>query len=394
MKKLPNRQKLKKNKKLKIAIFCATEFSVPPTKKMKDIYAPIWLTHYITEELTRRGHKITLFAPSNSKTKAKLVSDGLTSLATNKELKRFYRQVPEIRRKKFYQKLLARRGIIDNYDYLLLSKLYQEALKRKFDIIYISLIGLRPLPFAALCPTPTVFSLNSPLGSFSKFFFRQYKKKYPQIHFVALTKSHAKAAPNLFKAIVNNGIKIENFKFNQKPKNYLLISGRIAREKGIYEAIKIAKLAKEKLIIIGRKTEDNYWHKKVKPYLGKNIKFKGFVPYYEMPKYYKNAKAFLFPLRWEEPFGLTMIEAMACGTPVIAFDRGSVKEIVKNGKTGFVVPPFAKGKRINFTGAVKAIKKINQIDRYECRKLVEENFTIEKMVDSYEELFFRILKRR
>jgi len=382
-----------KNKKLRIAVFCATEFPIPPDKKMKDIYAPLWLTYYLTEELVKRGHKVTLFASSDSETKAKLASDGLTALVNNKNLKNFYYQVTEIYQKKFYQKLLEKRGVIDDYDYLLLSRLYQQALKRKFDIIYIDLIGLRPLPFAALCSTPTIFTLNNPLTPFNKFFFWQYKKRYPQIHFIALTRSHAKPAPNLFTAIINNGIKIKNFKFNPKPKNYLLISGRIANEKGIFEAIKIAKLAKEKLLIVGRKTEDNYWYKKVKPYIGGDIKFKGLIPYPEMPKYYENAKAFIFPIQWEEPFGLTMIEAMACGTPVIAFQRGSVSEIVKNGKTGFIVNPFDKKGGTNINVFIEAIKKIDQIDRRECRKWVEENFTIEKMVSDYEKLYYRVLEK-
>ncbi len=90
------------------------------------------------------------------------------------------------------------------------------------------------------------------------------------------------------------------------------------------------------------------------------------------------------PIQWEEPFGLTMTEAMACGTPVIAFDRGSVKEVVKDGETGFIVKDIEE--------MVEAIKKIDQISRQECRKLVEKNFTIERMVLDYEKLYYKVLE--
>ena len=342
------------NKKLRIAIFCANEFAVPPSSKMKDIFAPLWLTHYITEKLLEKGHKVTLFASSDSKTKAKLISNNLVSLRSNKKLTRFYKPVGN--------KLLRTQGIIGNYEYLLISKLYQTDLAKKFDIIYISLIGIRPLPFAPLCQTPTVFTLNSPLTPYNKFFFTEYKKRYPQMHLIGISKSQTKSAPNLFTDVVYNGIDIKTFYLNLKPKNYFLVSGRIVPGKGIHEAIKIAKAAKKKLIIIGKHTEDQYWQKKVKPFLGKNIEYRGVRPYPQVPKLYENARALLFPIKWEEPFGLVMTEAMASGTPVIAFNRASVPEVVKDGKTGFIVK--------NIKEAVEAVKKIDEIDRRECRKRV------------------------
>ncbi|MCD6500561.1 glycosyltransferase family 4 protein [bacterium] len=386
--------KKRRKKKLKIAIFCTAEFATPPSPKMKDIYAPLWLTHYLTEGLVKRGHDVTLFASSDSKTKAKLISNGLISLNQNKKFKPFYQQVTKIKRKNFLLKKAIRNKTILVYDVLLLSKLYQTALKRKFDIIYIGKIGHRALPFAALCPTPTVFTQHSPLNKFSILVLKEYKKRYPQLHFVALTKSHASPAPALFTTIINNGINLKQFKFNPKPKNYLLVTGRLDPEKGISEAIKIARIVKEKLLIVGRKIENNYWNKKIKPYLdNKTIKYEGFVPYYKIPKYYQNARALLFPVQWEEPFGLVMIEAMACGTPVVAFDRGSVREVIKDGKTGFIVKPFDKKKRTNLRGFVAAIKKIDKIKREDCRKWVEENFSLEKMVANYEKLFYKILKK-
>ena len=371
-------------KKLKIAIFCTNEFSVPPSLKMKDIYAPLWLTHYLTEELVNRGHKVTLFASSDSKTEAKLISEDLISLASNKNLAKFYKQVTELKGHHFYQQLVARKTIIENYEYVLLTKLSRMAAAKKFDIVHINLIGLRALPFASTYDTPTVLTVHAPINDLWKVFFKEYKNRYPQIHFLGISKSQIKPAPDLFSGVIYNGTKIKNFRLNLKPSDYLLISGRISPEKGIYEAIKIAKIAKHRLIIIGRHTEDPYWYKKIKPLLGGKIEYKGLIPFLKVPEFYENAKALLMPIQWEEPFGLTMTEAMACGTPVIAFDRGSVKEVVKDGETGFIVKDIDE--------MVEAIKKIDQIDRKECRKWVEENFTIERMVSDYEKLYYKVLE--
>ncbi|KKS38775.1 MAG: hypothetical protein A3G49_04675 [Candidatus Sungbacteria bacterium RIFCSPLOWO2_12_FULL_41_11] len=377
---------MKKNvskKSLRIAIFCATEFSIPPTPAMKDIYAPLWLTYYIAEVLKKRGHRVTLFAGSDSKTGAKLVSDGLISLAENKKLSRFYQPLSKLRRENFYQQLLDRKGIIEEYDYLLLSRMYREVLKKKFDIVYINLIGLRPLPLAALSETPTVFTLNAPLSPFYGYVFSEFKKRYPQFHFIGISRNQVVSAPKLFRKIIYNGIDLRKFSFNSKPKKYLLTAGRIAESKGIYEAIQVAKRLKEKLIIVGRHTEDEYWHTKIKPNLGKNIRYLGLLPYPKVASIYRNAKAFLFPIKWEEPFGLVMTESMACGTPVIAFNRGSVPEVIVDGKTGFIVDTVEE--------MVKAVKKIDLIDRSDCRAHVEKKFSVEQMVDDYEKEFLKLV---
>lgn len=387
---------MKKNisfRKLRIAIFCTNEFSIPPSPKMKDIYSPLWLLHYLTEELVKKGHEVTLFASSDSTTKARLISENLISLASNKNFSQFYKQVTKLRRLHFYEQMAARKTPIEHYEYLLLTKLVRMALEKKFDLVYISLIGLRALPLVALCNTPTVCTIHDPITPLTILLLKEYKKRFSHIHFLGLTKSQIKPAPWLFSGFVYNGIKIENFNFNPKRGDYLLVSGRIDPRKGTYEAIKIAKRLKEKLIIIGRHTNDNYWHKKIKPLLTGNIKYKGLLYYKKVPKFYENAKALLAPICWEEPCPLAYFESMACGTPVIVFNRGSAKELVKDGKTGFVVDPFDKNGRLNLKGFIEAIKKIDQIDRGECRKWVEEKFTVEKMVDNYEKIFCEILER-
>jgi len=174
------------------------------------------------------------------------------------------------------------------------------------------------------------------------------------------------------------------FPFSEKPKNQCLFLGRLLPRKGVAEAIQAAIRAKEKLIIAGSPNEGKYWKEKIKPCLKrKNIKYVGSVPYKKTHKYYGESKVLLCPLRWEEPFGLTFIESMACGTPVIAFDRGSAREVINDGKTGLVVK--------NIEEMIEAIKKIDQIKREDCRKWVEEKFTVERMVSEYEKIFYKIV---
>ena len=364
-------------KPLRIAVFCANEFSVPPAPQTAEIYAPLWLTHYTTEELVKRGHHVTLFASSDSKTKAQLVSNGLIS---------FHKRTGP-------KQLLKNGGAVESSEYLRISKLSQVALTKKFDVILVSLIGIRPLPFAALIKTPTIFVLNEPLDPLLVFLFNQYKERYSHLHFIGISKSQVKQAAHLFVDVVYNGVKIEDFKLNHTPQNYLLASGRINPEKGIFEAIRTAQKLNQQLVIMGTHEEDHYWHKKVKPFLKNNITYIGPVPYRKVHEVYGDAKVLLFPIQWEEPFGMVMIEAMACGTPVVAFDRGSVKEVIKDKKTGFIVKPFDQQGKPNLRGLIEAVKCIPQINRRKCREWVQENFTIERMVDGYEKVFYKILSR-
>ncbi len=134
-----------------------------------------------------------------------------------------------------------------------------------------------------------------------------------------------------------------------------------------------------------------FFEKEIKPLLSEKIKYLGELSHSEISSFYGNARAFIFPLEWEEPFGLCPVEAMACGTPVITFNLGAMPEIVKDGKTGFVIPFLKRGK-INLEGMIKAVRKIDKIKREDCRKWVEENFTLKKMVENYERIYYRLIK--
>ena len=172
------------------------------------------------------------------------------------------------------------------------------------------------------------------------------------------------------------------------PIEYLAFAGRIVPQKGLDIAVRVAKKTGKKLKIAGPvgPEQKGYWDKKIKPYLSDKITYEGMLPAKQMPEFYKNAEALLMPILWPESFGLVMTEAMACGTPVVAFNRGSVSEVIKNNKSGFIVKDEKQ--------MIAAVKKIDEIKRFDCRRWVEDNFSLENMVDNYEKLYLRTTKKR
>jgi len=365
-------------RKMKIGMMISGHFTIPPPKGI--INAPMIIAKYVAEKLVKKGHKVYFFAPKGSKLKVtKMISGGLKPLygiSGKKNLKIL--SGPYIRD-------LEKSKIFSLWDQYFISLVYKEALKKDFDIIHIHPVD-RALPFGlAINNIPVVYTLHDPLYPWKAEVFKVFQSKNQ--HLVSISNAQRKPAPNLnWGATVYNGLDLKLFPFSNKPKNHLLFLGRILPTKGPHVAIQAATKAKEKLILAGLPNQGNFWEKKIKPYLKKDIQYIGNIPYEKIYKYYGQAKALLCPIQWEEPFGLTFIEAMACGTPVIAFDRGSAREVIKDGKTGFIVK--------NLREMVQAIKKIDQIDRKECRRWVEANFTLEKMVDEYEELFLKILRDR
>ena len=346
----------------------------PVPKDFGEIYAPVEVALNIAEGLAKRGHKVTFFGPLGSKSKICETREiNISPLYKNEILK-----LPGAKEKKEREKIFY---LFDQY---IIALIFKENLKKKFDIIHIHPID-RALPFALLVKTPIVYTLHDPIYDWRAKIFKMYQTKNQ--YFISISNAQRKPAPDLnWVGTIYNGINLNLFPFETKPKNYLLFLGRILAKKGVDIAIKVALKTKENLIIAGDRPDENFWRKKIKPYLKmKNIKYLGFLPYQKTYKLYQEAKALLCPIQWEEPFGLTFIESQACGTPVIAFDRGSAKEVIKDGKTGFVVK--------NVEEMIKAIKKIDKIKREDCRKWVEEKFTIERMVSNYEKIYYRIIRR-
>lgn len=348
-------------RKLKIAQVAPLWFSIPPKK-----YGGIeWIVYHLCEGLKKLGHKVTLFASGGSKVSCKLIAT--------------------------YPKPLIEAGISwtdHTYNLMNLTEAFKRA--KEFDIIHTH-IDLWETFFPPLVKTVSIHTIHNPLYVKPKkrdsrlFILKHFRDQ----NFVAISRAQKRlsAVKLNFVAVIYNGIKIEDFKFNPNPKDHFVWSARVDKYKGIENAIEIAKRAKVKLILAGRldPSQREYFKKKIKPHLGKKIKFIGEYSREEKSKFFGQAKALLYPIEWHEPFGLNMAEAMACGTPVIAFKMGSVPEVVKDGKTGFVVK--------NIKEAIEAVKKIDEIKREDCRKWVEKNFTAERMVSDYEKLYYRLLRR-
>ncbi len=384
---------------MRIALFTTNFYPTPPSKE-KIIYAPLWITHYLSEGLVKKGHKVFLFASSDSKTSATLISNNLPSLRRNKNWFSVYKKLVE-REKKIMQGKYKlpwterwKEILRENYELLLAVKLHEMAQKKMFDIIQFH-SGPNVLALSSLLKTPIVFTFHNhfsfPLGTNSlKLIYSSFEKeKSGNIHFITLSKSQKKTLPNLnYAATIPNGTDVQKFSFSEKKGNYLAFAGRILPWKGVETAIQVAKKTGKKLKIAGAIPPDHldFWNQKIKPSLSQNITYEGMLNQNQMVPFYQRAQALLMPILYDEAFGLVMIEAMACGTPVIAFRKNPVPEIVKGKKTGFIVK--------NTKEMVEAIKKIDQIDRRECRKHIERNFTIEKMVDGYEKVYQKILKEQ
>jgi glycosyltransferase involved in cell wall biosynthesis len=218
---------------------------------------------------------------------------------------------------------------------------------------------------------------------------------------VTISNSQRKDFPDLnYAATVYNCVDTEKFSFDPNPEDYMLMVGTIGRHKNQSEAVNVAKELNMKLVLAGKVRDQSYLKEFEKDIDGGQIKWLGEIGFEEKLKVYEKAKVFLFPISWEEPFGLVMIEAMACGTPIVVYNRGSVSELVRDGVTGFVIEPEDSPNESKFIikkkgreGLKEAVRRIGEIDRKACRENVLQNFTVQKMADGYEKVCKDILNK-
>lgn len=336
---------------MKVAILAPISWRVPPRH-----YGP-WerVVSLLTEGLVERGLDVTLFATADSVTKAKLV--GICP--------RPYSEDPSLD--------------VKVWECLHISEVFERA--EEFDLIH-NHFDFLPLSYSKLIKTPVVTTIH---GFSSERIVPVYKKYNGHVHYVSI--SNADRKPDLnYVATVHHGIPLEEFTFREQKDDYLLFFGRIHHEKGTFEAIEIAKRAGCRLIIAGIIQDQKYFNEKVAPYIdGDQIKYIGSVGPDERDEVLGKARALLHIINFNEPFGLSLIEAMACGTPVIARPRGSIPEIIKNGETGFIIESIDE--------AVQALKKIDTLDKRKLRQHVQENFSVEKMVDGYINVYKEVMNR-
>ncbi len=376
-------------KKLKIAVAVTSRVKFPmPGNTHYSFFSPLRVALDIADGLAKSGHDITFFGPRGSKSKLfKTFIVPIFPVNQNRKILKM-EGIPESKLQiKDREKMIV---LLEQY---FLSYVFKEAMRKKFDILHIHAPNESlPLSFLLKQKTPIVYTIHDVLFPWRKKVFEMFQTKNQ--YFVSISRSQRKSDTKLnWAGTAYNTVDLKYFPFSLKTENYLLFLGRILPRKGVKEAIQVAIKTNKKLIIIGGPSQGEFWEKDIKPHLKKkNIKYTGYVFHKETHKYYGRAKVLLCPIKWKEPFGLTFIESMACGTPVIAFKRGAAAEIIKDGETGFIVK--------NIGEMIKATKKIYQMPeseyqkmRYNCRKHIEENFTIEKMIDVYEKVYYEILKK-
>lgn len=358
---------------MKIAHVASSIENVPPNSKNGLEFMVSWLV----EGLVKRGHEITLFAPAESKVSAKLkplVARGIS-----------LQEIPEVRK-----------AIIPMSIW---NTLYAASEADVYDVVHFHNDAAYSAPFIN---KPIVQTIHGAFpGEFlapyvdkkdnhehMKFIFDQYAK----VNYITISNKQQEifkqhAGDLFFKKYrtIYNGIPIEQFTFNDTPKDYLLYLGYINKDKGADVAVQVAKRLNMKLILAGGNVGDEaFFDEHIKPFLNDQIQYVGAVDFDQKNELYKNAVATLAPLSWHEPFGLTLVESQACGTPVIAFNKGAAAEIVDNGKTGFVVETIDE--------MCDAVGKVSTLSRKACREHVEQNFSIEKMVDEYEKFYKSLVK--
>lgn len=334
---------------MKIALLSPIAWRTPPLK-----YGP-WeqVTSNIAEGLVEKGIEVTLFATGDSYTTGHLEFVSPTAYAENLNLE------PKV------------------WECLHISNLMEQA--SKFDLIHNNYDFL-PLTYSKLIKTPMVTTIH---GFSSPKILPVYKKYNKSGFYVSI--SHSDRSSELdYIATVYNGIDVNGFTFCPNPKDYLLFFGRIHPEKGTYEAIQIAIKAGRKLIISGLIQDQDYFDRKVQPFInGEDIVYLGNSGPTDRDRLLGEAYALLHPICFNEPFGLSVAESMLCGTPVIAFNKGSMPELIQDRKTGFLVNTIDE--------AVDVMDDVKSINRLHCRNWATTMFSKTRMVEEYMKVYSKIL---
>lgn len=326
---------------MRIAMLSPIAWRTPPRH-----YGP-WenVVSLITEGLVAAGHEVTLFATGDSLTAGRLES----------VCDRGYEEDPAIIPKVF--------------EALHIANLFERA--NDFDIIHNNFDFL-PLSYSGLVNTKMLTTIH---GFSSPGILPVYKKYNDSTHYVSISDADRSSDLDYIRT-VHHGIDLREFQYEADPEDYLLFFGRIHPDKGAADAIQIAKAHSKKLILAGIVQDQDYFRERVEPYLDEGqCVFVGSVGPAERNRLLGKALALLHPIYFDEPFGLSVIEAMACGTPVIAYNRGSMPELIEDSINGFLVGSAAE--------AIQAVGRVRELDRAAIRARVERDFTADRMVADY-----------
>ncbi len=318
------------------------------------------IVHYLTEELVRRGHEVTLFASGDSVTSAELRAVWPHAL----------------RASRVNDSLAAH--------FVLLEQVFREI--DRFDIVHFHTDYLH-FPFSRRSSAPSISTLH---GCQSNPDLPALYREYSDMPLVSISDSQRRPIPHAtWVATVYHGLPRSLYRFQPNPTGgYLAFLGRLSPEKGVEDAIAIARRVDVPLKIAAKIDPlSKAYYARLQPQLSQpGVEYLGEIDDAHKDEFLGNALALLFPIEWEEPFGLVMIEALACGTPVIAYPRGAVPEILEHGTTGWIVH--------NREQAAAAVERLGELDRRACRKAFEERFSVERMVSDYLRCYDAVRNRR
>lgn len=319
------------------------------------------IVHYLTEELVRQGHDVTLFASGDSITNSKLIA------CVNEGLR-------------------LRPNCVDPLAYHIIQMQELSVRVAEFDILHFHTDYLH-FPFSSMLAIPSVTTLHGRLDIPE---LQDVYNIFPNQNLISISENQRLPLPqgNFVKTIYHGLPKGLHHKRGEE-NGYLAFLGRISPEKGLERAVKIALETNTPLKIAAKidKADSAYYERDIRALLDHPlITYVGEINEHQKTDFLGKAKALLFPIDWPEPFGLVMIEAMACGTPVIAFNRGSVPEIMENNITGFVVDSIAE--------AVQAVENLNKLSRVEIRRVFERRFTVARMAKNYVNVYHSLINNR
>jgi glycosyltransferase involved in cell wall biosynthesis len=333
---------------MRVAVLSPVWFSVPPSG-----YGGIeWIVHLLADGLVEAGVDVTLFASGDSRTTARLES--------------VYDKAPS-------------EWIGHTFWELRHAVACMEAANEgRFDVVH-DHSGLLGLALGALAPVPLVHTVHGPLAGDVGELYASICNMSPRAHLISLTYAQRRPKPELpWLANCPNALDLERYPFQLGHDDYLLFLGRMSPDKGAHRAIEVARAAGAPLLLAGKCREPMelaYFDAQVRPGLGEGIEYVGEVGHTEKVELLQRARATIFPIDWEEPFGLVMIESLACGTPVVATRRGSVPEVIDDGVTGIVVDDYRT--------MADALHRADELDPHALRRAVEDRFTPERMVGEY-----------
>jgi glycosyltransferase involved in cell wall biosynthesis len=316
---------------------------------------------YLTEELVRQGHDVTLFASGDSRTSARLVATCDEALRLDPGCRDFL-----------------------SHQMVQLHAVFSQA--HRFDVVHYHIDYLH-YPFSARQNVPHVTTLHGRLDLPD---LVPVYRTFPTVPVVSISDAQRAPLPWInWQATIHHGLPLDLYEPRPEPGRYLAFLGRISQEKRLDRAIAIARGAGMTLKIAAKidKADRAYYEEQIAPLLdGPGVEYIGEIGEKDKNDFLGGAHALVFPVDWPEPFGLVMIEAMACGTPVITYRRGSIPEVIDEGVTGFIVGSVEEG--------IRAVERASTLSRERCRAVFEERFSVARMASDYVKVYEHLAETR